>query len=191
MISMLDVPHRRELEQLTEQVRRNNRTLPEGGVEEGERRTCDSHARRSPLADQARLLHHQGESHLRSGVRRHAARQRRSLARAVRPRRHTEPPRAGRAVRAAGQLLRSRRPVGAGASVGSAGVSEHVGAQIRERPQRPEPDAARTDRCHLRQRQGARADGSLVRRAGAEHDHAGQRDVDRLSTTTGRTARRT
>ena len=43
------------------------------------------HAGRA-LADQARVLHHQGEPHLRSGVRRHAARQRRSDAGGVRTR---------------------------------------------------------------------------------------------------------
>ena len=98
---------------------------------------------------------------------------------AVRTRRHAESPRAGRAVRAARQLLRSRRSVRARASLGPAGVSEHVGAQVRQRAQQPEPDAARPDRRHLRQREGAWTDGAGVRRARRQHDHAGQRDLDR------------
>ncbi len=47
----------------------------------------DPDARRAALADQARLLHHQGEPHVRSGLRRPAAGQRRSDAGAVRARR--------------------------------------------------------------------------------------------------------
>ena len=56
---------------------------------------------------------------------------------------------------------------------------EHVGAQVRQRAQQPEPDAARPDRCDLRQRQGARPDRARLRRARRQHDHAGERDVDR------------
>ena len=79
------------------------------------------------LADQARLLHHQGEPHLRSGVRRPAAGQRRSVAGAVRARRDAESSRAGRAVRAARQLLRPRRSVRARPSLVPAGVSRAPG----------------------------------------------------------------
>ena len=61
------------------------------------------------LADQARVLHHPRESHLRLGLRRHAAGQRRSGAHAVRPRHDAERARARGELRAVRQLLRRRR----------------------------------------------------------------------------------
>ena len=75
-------------------------------------------ARRSPVhpatgrrlvADQARVLRHPREPHLRSGLRRHAARQRRSVADALRRGDHAERSRARPRVHAVRQLLRRRR----------------------------------------------------------------------------------
>ena len=61
--------------------------------------------RRQP--DQALHLHHQGEPHLRSGLRRHEGGQRRSEPVPLRREGHAEPSQAGPAVRAARQLLRA------------------------------------------------------------------------------------
>ena len=71
VISILDVPDRGELAEFTKQVlRQNNRTLPPGGVDEpGRRHPIPRHVGQR-FSDQARVLHHQGKSHLRSGVRR-------------------------------------------------------------------------------------------------------------------------
>ena len=67
---------------------------------------------RRPEPDQALHLHHQGEPHLRSGVRRHEGGQRRAGTLPVPRDDHAEPPQAGPRVRAARQLLRRRRGVG-------------------------------------------------------------------------------
>ena len=64
------------------------------------------------VADQVRVVHHQGESHLRSGVRRHAARQRRPVARDVWQGRLAQPSQAGRGVRLARQPLLQRPRLG-------------------------------------------------------------------------------
>ena len=64
------------------------------------------------LADQARDLHHQGEPHLRSGVRRHRPRQRRPVAGDVRRGGDAQPSQAGQRVRAARQLVLQRPRLG-------------------------------------------------------------------------------
>ena len=81
-----------------------------------------------PVAHRARRLHHQGEPHLRPGVRRPAARQRRSVARDVRRGRDAEPPQAGHRVRAARQLLRHRRQLRRRPPVGDAGQRDALRA---------------------------------------------------------------
>ena len=62
-----------------------------------------------PEPDQALHLHHQGEPHLRPGLRRHARGQRRPEPLHLSGEGHAEPPRARRRVRAARQLLRGER----------------------------------------------------------------------------------
>ena len=64
---------------------------------------------RRAVADQVRHLHHQGEPHLRPGLRRHARRQRRAEHLPVPRGRHAQPSRPGPRVRAARQLLRRER----------------------------------------------------------------------------------
>ena len=80
----------------------------------------------------ARVLHHQGEPHLRPGVRRHGQGQRRPQAVHVRPRRHAQPPRAGREVRAARQFPHRRRHQLRRPPVADAGLRQRLrGARLR------------------------------------------------------------
>ena len=64
---------------------------------------------RRAVADRARDLHRQGESHLRSGVRQDRQGQRRSVARCCSTNRHAQSLQAGARVRAVRQFLRQRR----------------------------------------------------------------------------------
>ena len=81
------------------------------------------------IADQARALHHQGEPHLRPGVRR-SCKQGNGDPEPdpVRSRRHAEPARAGRAVRAARQPLLQRRGVAGRPSLDDFGVRDRLHA---------------------------------------------------------------
>ena len=72
------------------------------------RQDGDSDPGRRSVAHQARHLHHQGKPHLRSGLRRHQRRQRRSRAGDVRRKGHAQPSQAGRGVRPARQPLLQR-----------------------------------------------------------------------------------
>ena len=85
----------------------------------GTRRPCRASSRRPGTPSPARVgdpspikycrLHHQGEPHLRPGLRRHAGRQRRPESVPVPRGGHAQPSRAGPRVRAARQLLRRGR----------------------------------------------------------------------------------
>ena len=79
------------------------------GAGQRARRLADSAPGRRAVADQARLLRHPREPHLRSGPRRPAEGQRRSVADALRRGRHAQRARAARRVRDVRQLLRGRR----------------------------------------------------------------------------------
>ena len=92
------------------------------------RRVGDSDQGRRAVADQARALHHEREPHLRSGVRRSEAGQRRSEPDAVRPRRDAEPARAGGAVRPARQPLLQRRSLAGRPALDDVGVRERIHA---------------------------------------------------------------
>ena len=92
---------------------------------------------RAGRADQARLLHRQGEPHLRPGPRRRVARRRRPEPGPLRPPGDAQPPRAGRAVRAARPRLRQLRGVDRRALLGQRGQG------LRLRPQELEPELRR------------------------------------------------
>ena len=84
-LSIIPVPDDRRLAAYTETVYKNcpySDKLLDGPLR-GKDRDPDEGGR--PLADQACHLHHQGEPHLRPGLRRHPEGQRRPVARAVRP----------------------------------------------------------------------------------------------------------
>ena len=84
-------------------------------------------ARAAVSAVRARDLHHQGEPHLRSGLRRSAAGRRRHVAGVLPARGLAEPSRAGRAVRALRPLLRQRRGERAGPQLVHGGyVTDYV-----------------------------------------------------------------
>ena len=78
-------------------------------------------AARRPVDDQARVPAREGEPHLRPGVRRRLARQRRPHAGPVRPEGHAEPARARAAVRPLRQHLRHRHELRRGPQLADAG----------------------------------------------------------------------
>ena len=131
--------------------------------DEARRRRTRPSTRRFParvgasVADQARLLRHPREPHLRSDLRRHPRRQRRSDADALRRGRHAERARAGAGVRPARQLLRRRR--------GQLRRPRVLDGRLRDRRGREDlADQLRPARRHLPQR-GRRRSAQPVRQS--------------------------
>ncbi len=130
---------------------------------------------RRPLPDQARLLHRPREPHLRSDLRRHPRRQRRSQPDAVRRERHAERARAGAGVRAARQLLRRRR--------GQLRRPRVLDGRLRDRRRREAvADQLRLARRHLPERRRRRPAQSVRQPLGAAAGlHLGHGDAGRRS----------
>ena len=160
--------------------RRSTIAMDDGRRHGSARPRSDSDARRPALADQARLLHHQGKPHLRSGVRRHAAGQRRSVA--------------GASSGATSRRITTRWPsssccsttttvpatsprsgiAGSCRRIPSTWVHKYGNARNNQSPMLLGPTDAIYDsaKAHGLSRAG-------VRRARREHDHAGERHLDR------------
>ena len=155
-------------------------------------------AARRAVGLQARHLRHQGEPHLRPGLRRHEGGQRRPEAVHLRRGGDAEPPQAlARAVHAVRQLLLQRRAQRRRPSwVNEAYVTDYLekafGSFTRSYPDDgSDPLAFAADRLPLGQRPGAQEDLPQLRRVRREDDlRAEGRDLDRLSTPTTRTAPR-
>ena len=160
------------------------------------RPTTRSREGRRPEPDQALHLHHQGEPHLRPGLRRHAGGQRRPEPVPVPRDGHAEPPHAGPRVRPARQLLRRRRGVGRRPRVDDGGLRhrlrrEDLAAELPRQPAKklgyPAEGQLRRDRPA-----GRRLPLGPVRRGEASATAAtasGSRTARRTPTAPSRTAR--
>ena len=151
-----------------------------GAAAQGCSAAAGSRAARRAVGVQARAVHHQGEPHVRPGVRRHRARRRRPRAVHLRPRGHAEPPQAGRRVRAARQLLLQRRAQRRRPSVDQRSLRHRLhrkglrrlAAQLSLLGRRR--DGLCPQRLHLGQRAGAQEDAAHLRRVRARPRSAGK-----------------
>ena len=101
-----------------------------GARREGREAGAGAREGRRAVGLRARRLRHQGEPHLRPGLRRHQEGQRRPEAVHLRPRGHAEPPRPGRGVRPARQLLLQRRALGRRPLVGERGLRHRLPGEV-------------------------------------------------------------